>query len=415
MFGAPNNENYYNQITKAILDNDTEIFKNTINKYEVKYLLLDNSVIYPWGDKNLLKLNAIENFATKLGYKVVYKKDVITIYDTNLSQGNFLKPINSYTSINANSTYSTYDTIFKKYENYVEDPNGLGLPFVNFDNRENLKISTNEKEITISNPLTNSKVIFPISEKIIENFAEGHGFQDVSNCHIMKLGSVERHVLDKGRKYIAKDSAISCDYFVFDKLNYNSAQILHVKGENIAGRALKIYLYNWESKRVELEELLPNGAFDSYYILYPKNTKGSGYTLNVETRSFGSVASENIVDTIEFIPFDINFVQDLYIDSKLSNNTTVGNLEIISSKKFGTSIYKVETKGEGLLELGQGYDNGWISYPKLEHVKVNSWANGFKINNDGTYYIFFWPQLLEWSSFLLLLLTFVYAVVKSKK
>ncbi|MDP2683738.1 MAG: hypothetical protein Q8P20_01650, partial [bacterium] len=44
-----NNENYYNEITKSILDNDEETFKNIIDKYQVKYLFLDSSVIFPAG------------------------------------------------------------------------------------------------------------------------------------------------------------------------------------------------------------------------------------------------------------------------------------------------------------------------------------------------------------------------------
>ena len=175
------------------------------------------------------------------------------------------------------------------------------------------------------------------------------------------------------------------------------------------------------NKRVELEELLPVGQFDSYFVIYPK-TQNSGYTLNIETRSFGRIASENIINKIEFVPFDIDMVQNLYTESIQQGVTPHArildlpyDLEVKNIQKYGTAIYKVETMGSGILELGQGYEEGWISFPKLEHIKVNSWANGYKINNDGVYYIFFWPQLLEWGGFVLLLLTIIYLIVKSKK
>jgi hypothetical protein len=166
-----------------------------------------------------------------------------------------------------------------------------------------------------------------------------------------------------------------------------------------------------------LKSFLPTGRFDEYYVIYPKpndlSEVGDGstsYTLNVETRSFGRIPSKNVVDTLEFIPFDINFVSNLYIEPKSKIDTSTSDLEIDKVKKYGTAVYsvavshKVETTGSGLLELGQGYEKGWVSYPKLEHLKVNGWANGFKVNDSGIYYIFFWPQFLEWGGFVILII-----------
>ena len=66
----------------------------------------------------------------------------------------------------------------------------------------------------------------------------------------MKSGRVSRENLADKRIYRAEDGGVACDYFVYEKLNYDSAYVMRVKGENIEGRSLKIYLYNWESKRV---------------------------------------------------------------------------------------------------------------------------------------------------------------------
>ncbi|MDP3917549.1 MAG: hypothetical protein Q8Q30_00005, partial [Candidatus Woesebacteria bacterium] len=239
---------------------------------------------------------------------------------------------------------------------------------------------------------------------IKETFESSHGFSEAYNCDLMKKGSVERSHPPGVINYKAFDGGVACDYFVSEDIKYDQTYALHIKGENKAGRSLKIYLYDWETKRVRLEELLPSGNFDEYYVIYPRFTVDgspfteSGYTLNIETRSFGRISSENIINTIEFIPISLTRLQGLTLQS---------DLEILSVKKFGTAIYKVETRGEGVLELGQGYEEGWISYPKLEHLKVNSWANGFKINSGGVYYIFFWPQFLEWGGFVVLIVTLI--------
>ena len=96
------------------------------------------------------------------------------------------------------------------------------------------------------------------------------------------------------------------------------------------------------------------------------------------------------------------------------------DLEVKSVKKFGTAIYRVETKGEGILELGQGFEPGWLGFriedgrfKKLEHIKVNGWSNGFIVPptsyflNPTSVYLVFWPQLLEWGGFVVLIITLI--------
>ena len=396
---SPYNETFYSEAARAIFNRDNQGFQRIVDKYQVKYLLLDESVINPGGEK-------IE--VMDLGFDKVFNSGFLTIYDTGIDIKN-ISALNNYTPINADLTYSKMDPIYQKYGDYVQDKNGLGLPFVNFDNRGPVEIKIIDEGLVIINEEQNAKIILPITEKITESFDSSRGYPETTNCDLMKKGAVERKALEIGRQYIAKDGGVACDYFVYDKLKHNQAYVLHIKGENREGRSLKVYLYNWETKRVELEELLPVGQFDSYFVIYPK-TQNSGYTLNIETRSFGRIASENIINKIEFVPFDIDMVQNLYTESIQQGVTPHArildlpyDLEVKNIQKYGTAIYKVETMGSGILELGQGYEEGWISFPKLEHIKVNSWANGYKINNDGVYYIFFWPQLLEWGGFVLLL------------
>jgi len=181
---------------------------------------------------------------------------------------------------------------------------------------------------------------------------------------------------------------------------------LRIKGENKKGRGLKIYLQNWETGRMDLEELLPAGKFDNYFVVLPKLSNKKGYTLNLETRSFGRIASENRIESIEIYPFDFKFLTSLVQNSE-KEVVINDNLKVEGVKKVGTAIYKIQTSGNGLLVLGQGYEKGWITYPRLKHVKVNSWANGWIVPLSIEYpvssiYIIFWPQLLEWFGFIVL-------------
>lgn len=96
------------------------------------------------------------------------------------------------------------------------------------------------------------------------------------------------------------------------------------------------------------------------------------------------------------------------------------NLKILGVKKHGTWAYKVDlavasrvdTEGEGLMQLGQGYEDGWIAFQIqdsrfqiLDHKMVSGWANGWEVPASSTVYIFFWPQLLEFLGFGMLGLT----------
>lgn len=423
---SPFNEGYYKETTKVILDNDIEIFANTLSKYQVKYLFIDDSIVYPWGEKELLKLDTLNNFINNLNYKEVFKSGLLTVYDTEIENNNFISAINGYSLINTNLTYSQTDPIHAKYGNYIQNNDGLGYPFVNFDPRGPVDIGVANDQLLFTNKETISEVKLEITDKTNETFEEGRGFPESYNCDLKKNGEVYRENLSVGRNYKATNGGVSCDYFAYPDLSYKTAYVLRIKGQNIKGRSLKIYLYNWETKRVELEELMPTGTFDEYFVIYPKNNAdsdtGSGYTLNVETRSFGRIASENTVEEIEFIPFDLDLVQNLYIEPK-GEFIKVGDLNILETQKVGTAFYKIKTLGNGILQLGQGYEKVWIAISDnkiLEHVKINSWSNGWIISADddqleAIIWIIFWPQLLEWVGLLLLGLTTVHLIVQSKK
>ena len=96
--------------------------------------------------------------------------------------------------------------------------------------------------------------------------------------------------------------------------------------------------------------------------------------------------------------------KDIYSESKL---------EILEVNKLGTAHYLVKTKGDGLMVLGQGYENGWVALPwplnkKLDHVKVNSWANGWHVSaGDSAIVLVYWPQYLEYLGFVILLISLI--------
>ncbi|MBL7036685.1 hypothetical protein ISR94_02450 [Candidatus Microgenomates bacterium] len=412
------NESFYNQASVSLYGNKPEIFEKVLQKYQVRYLLLDESIINPGGDQEILRISEIKDVLFQLGFQEVFKQGFLTVYDTQsvanfdtgITTDSFISTLNDYTLVNADLVYSGSDSVFLEHGNYAQDESGIGYPFVNFDPRGPVTIELKNSQLEFQNTTTNSTATLAVSEKLEETFEKEHGFEEPKNCDLKEKGDVEREQLEVGRRYKAQNSGVSCDYFIFSDLDKNLGYVLHIKGKNTKGRSLKVYMYGWETKRVELEELLVEGEFDSYFVIRPSS---DSYTINLETRSFGKVLSENTVNTLELIPFDIDLLTNLYIDPT-SEIFKTNNLEVVNVKKYGTSIYKIQTKGEGLLQLGQGYEDGWLGLTKtgsglskLEHVKVNSWSNGFMVpDGSDVVYIIFWPQLLQWGGFVLLLCGF---------
>ena len=443
------NETFYNQASFALYEKDNNTFESILKKYQVKYLLLDESVLNAGGNQELLFVPEIKEILSDLNYQPVFRDGFLTVYETPYETNKFVSTPQTYTAVNADLTYSSSDPIYEKYGDYISAPitdyrlpiTVPGFPFVNFDPRGSVgirfQISDVGNQLVFENKKANAKVILPVEDKITESFGPDRGFKEVYNCDLKKTGTVSRENLTGKRIYLAEDGGVACDYFDYPTLKPEQAYVLRIKGENKQGRSLKIYLQNWATNRMDLEELLParpaggpEGKFDSYFVFF-----GGPHTLNIETRSFGRIASENVIQGIEIYPFDINFLTGLTQNSeKLLTQTN--NLKILSVKKIGTAFYEVKTKGEGLLELGQGYDQGWLGFratPEeslratirgvtwLEHVKVNSWANGWLVQpsdilNPTSYiHIIFWPQLLEWGGMVFGFAVLIYLLVDKRK
>lgn len=357
------NENFYEELNFALLSNDSNLLKNVFDKYQVSYIYNDKNIITPQNENNIK--------ADLSKFKLIATFGNIDIYETGY------------------------------FGDYVS---AQKMSFPN----EILKVST---KVDFQN--MNSKAA------IKERFNEDQGYKIIENCDLFKKGNVERRRSDEGNLYIAKNGGIACDYFYYSQIDNSKPFVLHIEGENQEGRSLKIYLFNSKAQSVVAEELLPEKIFDEYFLIKPihfdsgNQNLADGYTISVETRSFGKNLSKNLISTIEIYPVELP-------EPRLQGETLQYDLEVKSIKKYGTAIYKVETKGSGVLQLGQGYEKGWISYPKLKHIKVNFWANGFVVPATfymlpSTVYIVFWPQFLEWGGFIVLVLTIIYLIVKSSK
>jgi len=263
-----------------------------------------------------------------------------------------------------------------------------------------------EQRFTLQGPTLKVEVA---SKPTIFDFAQA-GKTRIDNCDILGRGTAEKYSqisnsqILKLTQYVADERGAVCDYVEMSTLDSRLPYLMRVKGEDVAGRSLKYFLYNTTSKRNDLEYLLDKGKFDQTFVLLPWMYSGS-YSLNIETRSFGQ-KTENLLEPVEVRYFPLEQITGARLvpaRSDLAGQPTRSDLRITEVKKTGTWLYRVKTIGTGLLRLSQGYDRGWVSRG-LQHVKVDGWANGWILGEGGEreVVIFFWPQLLEYLGFAML-------------
>ncbi len=316
----------------------------------------------------------------------------------------------------------------------------LSIEQVNFG--ELFERVSKEQEVVLDFDVKSVAAVVNQGGGVVEDFTLGRGNFEPVNCDLDKRGEVDKKLLLGGSlDYRASENGSSCDFFDYAKLSQSKSYLLRMKGVNEEGRGLKIYLHNKDTKRMDLERILSNGDFDDWFLVLSKPGNVRGYTLNVETASFGRVESENILEEISFWPVPAKWLSEVKLVGG-AEDRDVGDLVVKGVNKLGKSNYSVQVEGKsGVLVLGQGYNRGWLGYqinsknqnskPKtvqnwmpwffgdrLEKVKVNNWANGWVVErsdssldssqlksdqNDKQYEIVlvYWPQYLEFGGLIL--------------
>lgn len=302
-------------------------------------------------------------------------------------------------------------------------------------------VETAQLDAAVWSPLLTPQQIFFEDEMhiiVLEINAEHIGIDltqdEVVNCQADHLGEVRRTIDTAGAiHYRAIDRASACQGVALLNTSNHQGYILHLSGENEASRSLKFYLTNWANERADVEYLLDNGTFDQMFSVLPwSNLDEDNYSFNVETRSFGK-ESKNSLSKAQLFPVDLLQIATITIQSdKVQTQPfeTATNHTLSRISSFGTGMLTVSvnsaTEESMLIVLSQAYDPAWLafarptntswwqltSYQRLPHHRYNGWANAWQVpgcegqenqNCAHQIIIFYWPQLLSWAGYVLLL------------
>lgn len=256
--------------------------------------------------------------------------------------------------------------------------------------------------------MTDSSLVIEVVGRATEYDFSRQGKPTINNCDVLSRGSAAKN----GSTYTADERGAACDHVEMSELDTRLPYLMRMVGENKEGRSIKFFLWNTGSKRNDLDYLLGKNQFDQTFALMPWDFGGS-YSLNIETRSFGEQA-ENKLEPVEVRYFPLKQIAGARIDDRrqMTDSRIENHLRINEVDKTGTWLYRVKTSETGLLRLSQGYDEGWVGWG-IKHVKVDGWANGWMVDNTRSeYWIFYWPQILEYLGFGALGVTIIWLVRK---
>lgn len=126
----PRNEQYYREMSYAVYTRDDKLFQQVLQKYQIRYLLLDESVIAPTSDPKMLFYPEIKELIGKDPNinKVKQFGKNISVYETKY-ESNFVYDIKNPASILPTSKVFYQDFGFQKYGNYIT---GKGSNFTTY-------------------------------------------------------------------------------------------------------------------------------------------------------------------------------------------------------------------------------------------------------------------------------------------
>jgi hypothetical protein len=247
----------------------------------------------------------------------------------------------------------------------------------------------------------------------------------INNCDMFKRGWVKKQIEEARATYIAADNGVACEIVRLNKVSNHQNYLLAIDAKTEQGRDLKLSLYNWQTGRSDLVELVENNGLIFYSILDWPLLPDNNYSLYLETRSFGSLTI-NQINSLNLYPYPIDIVSALRIKEGLfepNSNDAVTTLNIVDEREIGTYCYWIKTRGdEGIVALSQSYDAGWLgiswndesNITILPHSKLNGWANAWEVPaGKHSIYLVYWPQLLEFVGLGLLLMVVIYLGYKT--
>lgn len=240
-------------------------------------------------------------------------------------------------------------------------------------------------------------------------------------------GLVENQVVGQLLRLKSRHASNCSARFILPQLPQHLGYLISAQSRNLSGNSLLFWLENLNARRADLETYLPkSNNLQTYYFFQPPMEEfGTGYTIHFDNWSFNKDETVNDLGTVSIYPIQWDFLTNIaFVRPGFQANSAA--IPVDSVNHQAPYLYTVKINNDNkqkTLSLFQSFDPGWQAwlYPGQfplqllkPHIKIDNWANGWEIspNMSGTIIIFYWPQLLMWTGFGLLFVTFGVLIYK---
>lgn len=403
------NEEAFREFFFTLYAKNPDSFLQTITKYNIKYILWDQNIITP-SEKNreqIVFINEINSILSQLQEQKIISSPKqfgnIYLYEI-LSNSSLIKISDIKNNISPTYLWNFWDNAFFTYHDYLtSNKNFSDVNKINFPLRDLI----NNREKINYEKLKNLKLIDEDNQIKFE--ARNILFTD-SQTNFLKLKDFDNQkIIDYQTTNTSTGSNLETD------IPHNKGFIIGFKSRFFQGLPLRFCVQNqYNNICTVYEELGKHKNFDWDYYLLPPMDNFSGFAITLDNISLGNYTSHNQLAEIALIP--------LIADISPKINSNQSSETILDYKNF-SFFYQINLSGKNnknTLVFNQSFHQGWLAFyfdglrPIFlkDHVLVNNWANGWFLPNtkyliSNTIYLIFWPQVLEFLGFGLLIGTII--------
>ncbi len=163
---SPYNETFYNQFSTALYGGNSSDVERVLKQYDVRYVLLDESVIAPGQGREILRIDETKKIAEDLGWSEKFHEGSLTVWDTNNTQigEQFVSAPPSYSLVSGDTVKSRQDVVFNQVGTYVDEKAGVSYPFAQLMREELMGVEYGQDRVIIgSDPPTDESAGWTLS------------------------------------------------------------------------------------------------------------------------------------------------------------------------------------------------------------------------------------------------------------
>ncbi len=445
----PYNEQAYREFSYALYSRNANLFAKVLQKYRVGYILMDESII----DTDLKNTRQItfnreaKDLLQQIPFvKLNWNSDFLSLYKIS-GEEHELEIETNLPSISPSYRFISVDEAYNNFNDYIgiEEKADIYYPFrtfINATDKLDSNITFNLEDYYYKadmGSVPEGKRVLPIL-KAEDNFVNQGGSLNFSKTSVYgkipKQGftirpiDIEKIPLEQEINwkketttekihYESTDKIIG-SYYDLSSLSEDQGYAISFKSRNISGLPIKICVKSLYSKKCEIyDELSKSKDWNTDIFVLPPMGQGLGYSLDINNVSVGNIPTVNELSWIKIVPLPFSFLTEIRIEKPEFENKIKQTIPLdFTDFRFGKIIkLPFNIPDQSTIILNQAFEKNWKAWVNgkelKEHVLINNWANGWRIdnqpvtNNQQLITIVFWPQYLEFVGFGLLIVAFL--------